>query len=70
MCAGVCVCVCAGVCVWVCVCGTSMFVWVFSGDIRVVFAYNYCYCSSLSTKSTSGSCHQTLSGISHSIVDV
>ena len=27
--------------VCVCVCGTSMFVCVFSGDIRVVFASNY-----------------------------
>ena len=46
------------VCVYVCVCG-----------IRVVFACNFitlqsCFCFSLST---SGSRHQTLSGISHSI---
>ena len=44
---------------------------VFSCDIRVVFAYNYYIsCFSLSTKSTSGSHHQTLSGASHSIVHV
>ena len=60
-----CVCVAyLSVHVQMCVC-----VSVLSCGIRVVFAYKYytyILCFSLSKKSTSGSCHQTLSGINHS----